>query len=82
MVGRGFRIWGRIERTASGFRAIAAALPEEAGTGPALEDMRRAEHSRATLARDALPLLVHAIATAVYSRGDRVTRMDVTSGTA
>jgi hypothetical protein len=73
-----YGIWARTEHWgASRFRAVAAALPHAGAQGPKPGDIRMKVYSTRGASQAELGLLVHALATAVMSRGDEVVRLDV-----
>lgn len=73
-----FRIWGRLERRPDGtYRAIASAVPNQAGEGPRREDIRATTETSVTAARIALGRLVHTVSSLVMARGDSVVWLDV-----
>jgi len=76
---REFRIWGRIERLPGGdsFRAIAAAAPDEPGSGPDPADMRAETLHSFPESQVALGRLLYELSGVVKGRGDEVAWLDV-----
>ena len=73
-----FRILGRIEKRPGGdFRAVASAVPDQAGAGPDVADVQMEEESTLDGCRIALGRLVHTVASSVMRRGDQVVWLDV-----
>jgi hypothetical protein len=78
MQAREFRVMGWVENIGPGrFRAMAAAVPRARTTGPAHSDMRAKPASSRRAAYDELGLLVHAVASTVMARGDRIVGSNV-----
>ena len=72
-----YRIWGRIERLADGFRAVASAMPDGPATGPRAEDVRAHQEPSLSSCRVMLGRLVYDLSAAVMKRGDQVVWLDV-----
>lgn len=75
---RQYRLWGRVERLSNGTsRAIAAAAPIEAGTGPLAEDIRAHLFPEYSESRIGLAALMYELSAAVVARGDVVAAFDL-----
>ena len=73
-----YRIWGRIEKRPEGhFRAVASAIRDNAGEGPAASDIRMEIYDSLPESRMALGRLTYALSTALRQRGDQVVWIDV-----
>ena len=73
-----YRIWGRIEQRPEGhFRAVASAIRDHAGAGPAADDIRMEIYDSLPETRLALGRLTYALSAALRDRGDQVVWIDV-----